>query len=52
MRYCSPIDGVLTVVNGTATLALDDASSLQDDQVNVNGDIHSSVAPDYVLIEA
>jgi hypothetical protein len=53
---CSTIaqfDGVVTIVNGTATLALDDASSLQDDQVNVNGGAFDpSVDPDYVLIEA
>ena len=53
---CSTVaqfDGVVTIVNGTATLALDDASSLQADQVNVDGGAYDpSVAPDYVLIEA
>ena len=45
--------GILNIINGTATLDLNDASSLTDDRVNADGGAFSpSVAPDYVLIEA
>ena len=46
-------DGVVNIVNGTATLALNTASSATDDQIDANGDgFDPSIAPDYVLIEA
>ena len=45
--------GIVNIINGTATLDLNDASSLTDDRVNADGGaFNPSVAPDYVLIEA
>ncbi|MFL2598628.1 MAG: PKD domain-containing protein, partial [Flavobacteriaceae bacterium] len=45
--------GIVNIINGTATLDLNDASSLTDDRVNANGGpFNPSIAPDYVLIEA
>ncbi len=47
------IEGIVNITNGTATLDLDDASSLTDDRVDADGGgFDPSVAPDYVLIES
>ncbi|MGA0317018.1 MAG: PKD domain-containing protein [Flavobacteriaceae bacterium] len=47
------IEGIVNITNGTATLDLDDASSLIDDRVDADGGgFDPSIAPDYVLIES
>ena len=45
--------GVINVINGTATLALDAGSSLTAGEINANGGVFDpSTTPDYVSIEA